>query len=133
MTGKFLSRDEILRAKDIETVEVDVPEWGGKVRMRGMTGTERDAFEAENFQVRGRNTKLNFENLRARLLVRCIVDNDGKPMFSKGDIDSLGNKSCAAIQRLFNVAQKLNGLSGEDIEELVGNSDETPGDTSTSA
>src|SRR5258707_11983730 len=40
-----LSRDAILEAKDREVVEVDCPEWGGSVLVRGMSGKERDMFE----------------------------------------------------------------------------------------
>ena len=41
-----LSRDDILKAEDLTTEEVDVPEWGGTVLVRGLTGRERDEFEA---------------------------------------------------------------------------------------
>ena len=42
----YLSRDAILQREDIKTEDVEVPEWGGTVRVRGMSGVERDAFEA---------------------------------------------------------------------------------------
>ena len=42
----YLSRDTILQREDIKTEDVEVPEWGGTVRVRGMSGVERDAFEA---------------------------------------------------------------------------------------
>ena len=45
-----LSRDDILKAADNEPEEVDVPEWGGSVLVRGMTGRERDAFEVSLMQ-----------------------------------------------------------------------------------
>jgi len=41
-----LNKEQILRADDLKTEEVDVPEWGGSVRVRVLTGTERDAFES---------------------------------------------------------------------------------------
>ena len=40
-----LSRDDILKAADNEPEEVDVPEWGGSVLVRGMTGLDRAAAE----------------------------------------------------------------------------------------
>ena len=46
----YLSREEILSVHDIVTEEVDVPEWGGIVRVRGMSGVQRDAFEASLIQ-----------------------------------------------------------------------------------
>ena len=43
---KFLTRNEILAVDDLQTQKVDVPEWGGSVYVRGLTGSERDALEA---------------------------------------------------------------------------------------
>jgi hypothetical protein len=32
-----LKREQILKANDIKTIEVEVPEWGGTVRLRTMS------------------------------------------------------------------------------------------------
>ncbi len=41
-----LSKDAILAAKDTKlSGEISVPEWGGSVYVKTLTGTERDAFE----------------------------------------------------------------------------------------
>ena len=40
-----LSKDEIFAAQDTTDLEVDVPEWGGSVRLRSMTGTQRSNYE----------------------------------------------------------------------------------------
>ena len=37
-----LSKDQILGAVDFSFVEVEVPEWGGTVRIRGLSAAERD-------------------------------------------------------------------------------------------
>jgi hypothetical protein len=55
-----------------------------------------------------------------------VVDDDGELLFSPGDILRLGQKSARAIDAIFQVAQRLNGFSDEQVEELVGNSSETP-------
>jgi len=52
-----------------------------------------------------------------------ITDNDGTLLFSQADIESLGAKSCAALDRIYAVAQRLNGLAPEDIKELAKNSE----------
>ena len=39
----LLSKSAILCANDLQTEDVDVPEWGGTVRVRSFTGRERDA------------------------------------------------------------------------------------------
>ena len=42
----LLSKSASLCANDLQTEDVDVPEWGGAVRVRSFTGRELDAFEA---------------------------------------------------------------------------------------
>jgi hypothetical protein len=120
---KILSRDEILTALDITRERVPVPEWGGAVWVQGMTGTERDAFEASIVQQSGRGTRtVNLANARAKVVALSVVDKDGKRVFSQEDVTALGRKSAAALQRVFSVAQRLSGLRDEDMEELVKNS-----------
>ena len=114
--GKILTRDEILRAQDLETVEVDVPEWGGVVRVRGLTGAERDALEAEAAELRR-----PLDNFRARYVARCIVDENGERIFSDEDIEALGRKSAAALNRVFEAAVSLSALTEEDVEALEKN------------
>ena len=42
----FLNREAILAAEDLPRELVEVPEWGGAVYVRALTGAERDQFEA---------------------------------------------------------------------------------------
>ena len=128
----ILTRDDILRADDIQAEIVDVPEWGGQVRVKGLSGTERDRFEQDSIDQRGKTTKLNFANIRARLLVLCLVDEQGNRLFQRSDIDLLGQKSAAALNRVFDVARRLSGLNQEDVEELAENFDDGQSDNSTS-
>lgn len=117
----FLGKDEILNCKDYVTKEVDVPEWGGKVLVRGMTGTERDKFESETFSQNGKNIEVNYTNMRARMLAYTVVDEEGKRIFSDSDIEKLGQKSALALSRVFEVAKKLCGLGEDDVNELIKN------------
>jgi hypothetical protein len=116
-----LDREAILGMDDIKTVPVTVPEWGNEVVLvRGMTGAERDNFEASN-QDKAGGQKL--ANLRARYLVRCIVNENGTRVFADQDAAALGKKSSAAINRLWDAAAELNGTSEEAQEETEGNSE----------
>ena len=128
----LLNREAILTANDIEKREVYIPEWGGSVYVRGMTGRERDQFEAGIVKQKGRNTEINMKNARAKLVVLCTVDENGKRIFGDADIALLADKSAKALDRIFSVAQELSGISKDDMEELTKNSDETDGDGSFS-
>ncbi len=115
----FLDRATILAAPDVQTEELHVPEWGGWLRVRGLTGKERDAFETSITVGRGKNQEINTRNARAKLVVRCVVDDQGNKVSSETDVNALGEKSAAALQRVFDLCRKLSGLSEEDVEELT--------------
>lgn len=120
----YLSKDDILGASDTPFSDVDVPEWGGVVRVKGLNGTERDRFEA------GMIGK-DYENVRARLVAMAIVDDDGKRLFNDRDVLALGRKSGRALQRVFEVAQRLAGLLPDDIEQMTENFTSDPSADST--
>lgn len=128
----ILTREQILQAQDLRTEEVPVPEWGGSVLVRGMTGAERDAFEASIVEMHGKNSQVNMANVRAKLAARTIVDEAGERLFTEKDIEALGKKNATALQRIFEVAQRLSGIGQSDIEELVKNSAGGPNGSSTS-
>jgi hypothetical protein len=125
-----LSRDDVLKADDLATEEVEVPEWGGSVLVRGMSGKERDEFESSALDQR--SGRMNLANTRAKIVIRCVVDDDGKRLFDAADIDVLGEKSGAALDRVFAVASRLSGLGERDVEELTQNFGGTSGASSSS-
>ena len=132
--GTFLTRDPILGAEDLGTEIVDVAEWGGSVTVRGMTGKERDAFEASILERRGKRMVPNTANVRAKLVARCCLDENGTRLFTDADAEALGAKSGAAIDRVYEVAARLSGMTDEDIDELVeGFGDPTSADSSSSS
>jgi len=128
----LLNKDQIKGVSDLETQEVDVPEWGGAVRLKSLTGTERDRFEASVVQGQGRNTTVNMQNLRAKLVALSAIDEQGNSLFTEEDVKWLGGKSAKALNRLFNAAQSLSGLSESDVKELTANFSNARSDGSTS-
>lgn len=117
----LLTRDAILQAQDLPKELVSVPEWGGEIYVRALTGAERDAFEQTIVERKGKSTKMNFKNMRAKLVALTTVDEEGKRIFSDSDAELLGKKSAAALTRVFEVAQRLSGITPVDVEELTGN------------
>jgi hypothetical protein len=122
MAKKFLNKQEILAQDDLKTEEVFVPEWDAWVIVRTLNASERDNFEASTIQRNGKKVTMNFQNMRARLCLLCLVDENGDRLFQEEDTFPLGGKSAAALDRIFTVAQRLNGLRDEDVEELAGES-----------
>ncbi|WP_055563601.1 hypothetical protein [Streptomyces atriruber] len=128
----LLSREQILKADDLKTEDVPVPEWGGDVRIKTLKGKERDAFEQSMVETKGGKQRQNLKNFRAKLIAKCVVNENGELMFSPPDIEPLGEKSAAALSRVFDACQKLNGFSESDVEELTEGFDDAPSEDSTS-
>jgi hypothetical protein len=132
MSAKPLTREEILGADDIEIEEVEVPEWGGVVYVKGMTGTERDRFESSIVDNRGKTPKANMDNIRAKLVAETLCNEEGIKLFSVKDVKALGKKSASALQRVFDPAQRLSGITEADIEELAEEMETNPSNGSVS-
>lgn len=129
--GAYLTREAILAATSLPTEEVDVPEWGGTVVVRGLDGQGRDDFEASTTVVRGRVAVRDTANIRAKLVAHCvIIPETGEPMFTQQDAYALGKLSGVALNRVWAVAARLSGMGDEDAEELEGKSPDPPGDGS---
>jgi hypothetical protein len=130
-------KDLILAAEDIDFEDMDVPEWGVKVRVRGMSGTDRDSFEAKMVAVRkggaaGQEVELRLADFRSKVLVKCLVDPETqKRIFDDKDAQQLGLKSGAVIDRLFDVAKRLSGMDEAAEEDARGNSGTGPSAGST--
>lgn len=126
----FLTRDAILSAADLKTQSVPVPEWGGDVLVRVLSGAERDQFE---HSVTGgkRDGALDLRNLRARYCSLVLCDDKGKRLFTEGDVAALGAKSAAALDRVYEAARRHNGMDAKAVEEAEKNSAPTPGGASS--
>ena len=117
--SKMLKKETILWIKDIAVEKVEVPEWGGHVYAKGLTGAERDKFEASLVTTRGKERNVNMANIRAKLASLTVCDDTGARMFSEEDVQALGQKSASALQRIFEVSQRLSRIGDEDIQELA--------------
>jgi len=110
-------RDSILAQNTLPTVPVTVPEWGTGLSVRSMTAAERDSFDASS---RDGDTA-NLANFRARLVVRCLIDPDGKRVFTDADAEAVGKLPAGPVCAVFGAAAKLNGLTKDEVEEIEKN------------
>lgn len=129
----FLSFDDIMAADDLKTEVVPVPEWGGEVLIRMLTGTERDAFEQTLSRSRNGKVERNLENFRARLAAEVLVNEDGSKMVTtRQQKERLGRKSVAGLERIVEAATKLNRMSEDDVEEMTKGFDEESDESESS-
>lgn len=113
-----LDKSAILAMSDLEIVPVQVPEWeNGTVYLKGMSGTDRDRVEMEASRI----VKGSAGNFRALVVAKCLCNSAGVRMFSDSEVPALGEKSGKVLDRLFDTARKLSGMTPEDVETLEKN------------
>ena len=115
----YLTKEQILGADDIKTIDVEVPGWGGTVRIAEMNGNARDAYEMSLYNQQQKN--LSMQSMRAKMVAYSIVGDDGKLMFSPKDIVDLGQKCAKSLDIVYEAAAKLNAMGNAEIEEAAKN------------
>ncbi len=125
---KFLSQQDILQAKDLKTIEIEVPTWGGWLLLQEISAGDRDWLEAtmlsdaqdgsESFKVdTPSGQKLaGAEMFRLRLVTLSIIDPKTRErLFSNKQVEQLAKKSNKALNILGTAVLKLNGMTEEEV------------------
>ena len=120
----MLTKEQILNSDDLKTEVVHVPAWGDDVTVKALPAYDLDRYDQQVASI-GKGEMV--ENIRARLVVKCLVDDKGKRIFEDSDAVHLGKKSAKAIDLLYGVCQRLCGRCDEELEK---NSEQTQGDAS---
>ena len=123
---QFLTSPALERSKE----DVPVPELGEGVVIPvwGMTTRERTLWEDRQQSLPKDKRAKQKGEIRERLLVECCRDDDGKTIFTKSQIEQLGQRRADVVERLVNVALRLSGFTNSDVEKLVKNSDASQDD-----
>jgi hypothetical protein len=104
--GEFLTAADILGASDEEIRIVEVPEWGGKkIRMRTLTAGESGEFMSLA------SDKAKQGEAPLYILMMSLVDEAGRRLFKKADIETLKKRSLKVVMRIQDIAMDLNGLT----------------------
>ena len=113
-----LNRDQILAHKTLKCETIEVPEWGGEVKVRELSASEADVFESGLAAARqGQNGSgpdpLIARNFRAKIVALAAVDDEGNRLFTDDDVETLGSMSRSALDRVSSVAMRLSGYSDD--------------------
>lgn len=117
----LLSKDQILARRPLPSEAVEVPEWDGSVRIQGLSAGEADQFSASLVKRVGKNVEMDREHYCAKLLSRCLVNEQGERLLSEADILVLSQQPAAPIQRLAVIAERLSGLQPGGVEDAAKN------------
>lgn len=126
MTKILSNVDDILAIQDREYEDIEVKQWGVTVRIATMSGADRDKWELSMMQTDNseRGFKLNMQAYsRAGLIALCLVDENFNRVFDTDEkVKALSQKSAAVLDVLYEAAQRINGITDEDIDDLEKNS-----------
>lgn len=110
----MLNREEILSKVSLKKETVFVEAWGGEVIVSEMSGAMRDAWEQAITQ---KDSSGKLVSPRAKLVLYSVVDDQGNPIFKDDDLDAIGKLSSPALEKICEVATRLNGLGSSDVEK----------------
>lgn len=118
--GRTLTRDDILASADMPTDYVDVPRWGGRVKVKAarVGAGPYVAFVNRKIKVKGQPgpgeepTEAE-KNARRQLaaVIMSAIDENGEPLFTWADADKLRDKHWNSVAK---VATKAFDLAGND-------------------
>ena len=122
----LLTRTALLTKESLKIEKVMLNE-EDYVFVRQMTGFERDQWEQTigSFQTVGKKTQYvsTLENFRSKLAVNTVCDENGNLLLTPQDVDAFSKSiSAEKLERIIEVAQKINRISQEDKEEMTKNS-----------
>ncbi len=111
------SADEILSKDDFSYTIIDVPEWGGSLRIRSLSGAERTII------TKMINQRKDGDGLFEKLVMLASIDEDGKPLFwddKQKDVylKALQGKSAAVTQRIGKEILKLSGFTEDAVPDV---------------
>lgn len=114
----MLGRDALLSRGALPRMTVTLPTMGGEVLLQGLTAAQRDKYEGDSVMQRGKHRATNYVNIRARLIVQGVINEDGSRVFSDADAEAVGQLPAVDLEVIFDGIRKLSGMSEADIDEL---------------
>ena len=131
----LLNRNQILEAKDIKTKVIPVPEWGGDIMIKQLSAKEYNDITMNMVNIRKmaakqlskkKNSDENLEdainelaikNQKILLIIKSIVDENMKPLFTEADLELLYQKNTNVIDKIIAEIEEFNAVSTEDAKK----------------
>ena len=117
---RILTYEDIIAAEDIRNSTLEVPEWGGAVRLRTFTKDVELRMRAE---ARGPGGDVDSEKLEMLMLVYGIIE----PEMTYEMVPHLRTKNAAVIDKILTEIVRMNQMGGDAIEKAVASFQAEPG------
>ena len=106
---RILSVEQILTANDIVERTVEVPQWGGAVRIRGLTKGQHQLLR-KKASLRG---QVDTDRLEMLLFADSVIE----PRFTLEQVNQLKDKAAAPFETVLRAVLEANGLADGAVEQ----------------
>lgn len=133
--SELLTAQQILAAaetREVATKDVSVPELGGKVRVRELSGSMRNRLEATYATIRGGGDSKALDNVTAQIVAACLVDDRDRPMLTVNEVKRLAAAQPKVVFRLRQAIVDISAIDEDDLGDLEEVFEEGPNGPSTS-
>lgn len=105
----FITRDTVRAVYTaLKQEQMEIPEWGGTVFVREMTGAERSSVENRFI---GKDKSM--DGMRESVIMMCTFDDTGGKVFHPGDEKWLCDASADVLDRMFGKIMDMSGMGKE--------------------
>ena len=125
-------RQAILAACDIPEKELEIPEWGITVLVRGLTARERASLIQEAVD----SGRANLDIIQLYPALVCLACRDPQtkdPIFVLEDREAVGAKAGAPVERIALLAMELSGFTARALVEAEKNFSTASSDSTSRA
>lgn len=105
----ILTAEQILGAQDLEEREVEVPEWGGAVRVRAFSKAQQQQMRKDS-TVAG---EVDAYLLEMMMFIHGVVE----PQFTPDQYGALAAHNAGVIDRILKILLEISGLDAQAVEE----------------
>lgn len=110
-----INKHQIFASNDLREKFVDMPEWGGVVKIRALSVKEQLVYD--EFLT----TKPKEIEMALHLIILACVDDNNQKLFDNSDLELLKQKSSKNLFYLVHEILSLNKQESEDADSLAKN------------
>ncbi len=111
----MLNKDQILKLCDLRTKEINIPEFGGIIRIRELTLEDAGRIYAEiqEYPEKERGYQDIF-----RAVATSVIDEKDEPIFSSEEVARLGKRFSDVVTKIYNeIIILCGGGKNEEVEK----------------
>lgn len=115
---QMLNRDQLLKPIPLKTETVEIKDWG-TFKIKQLSQSAQAKYHAWTMP-KGKECPVRSSQRHLKMIVLCVVSEDGKPLLTDDDIDQLASQPATVIDDLIKEVLTINGwLDDEDSEGLL--------------